>query len=113
MKMGGALNAERLTFWNTLARELLKAVHFPMCSSGISIAPQTFTLQLANRTQLAHHYIQYALAMNYFQQDFFKVPRGHSSTEMTLERASSNIKVTTKNKHEQSANATTEISKQL
>jgi len=44
-----------------LAKELLDAVHFPACSLGALAAPQTFTLTPANHTQLAHHYIQYAV----------------------------------------------------
>jgi len=39
------------------------------------------SLQLANHTQLAHHYIQYALStlsvLFLIQEDFFKVPHSH------------------------------------
>jgi len=53
------------------------------------------SLQLATHTELAHHYIQYALS-------FFLSPRGflqsttwtHQSTEIALERAASHIEVT-------------------
>ena len=74
--------------------------------SSTSAGPQTFTLTPGIHTQLAHHYIQYALGtvslfLNFiFYILFFKIPRGflpskvqpHQSTEMTLERATSHIK---------------------
>ena len=43
---GWGLECQKVNFleYLELARELLDAVHFPTCSSGTSVAPQTFTL---------------------------------------------------------------------
>ena len=83
------------TFYSTLARELLDAVHFPACSLGASAATHTFALTLiATHTELAHHYILYVLRTLSIQEDFFKVPHGHIKA-LTLERVASHIKVTT------------------
>ena len=38
----------------------LDAIHFPACSLGASATPHS--LQLATHTELAYHYIQYALS---------------------------------------------------
>jgi len=48
------------------------------------------SLQLATHTEVAHHYIQYALSTLCFSS----ITWPHQSTEMVLERAASYIKVT-------------------
>ena len=57
--------------------------------------------QLATQTELAHHYIQYALATLsvfffnfYIERVFQSTAQPHQSTKMALERAASHIKVT-------------------
>jgi len=76
----------------------MDAIHFPAYSLGASAAAHSHSLQLATDTELAHHYIKYALStlsrllftFFYVQKDFFEAPRGHIKA---LERATSHIKV--------------------
>jgi len=60
-----------------LARELLDAILFPALWVLQQPRKHSHSLQLANHTQLAHHYIQWALTTLRFQEDFFKVPHSH------------------------------------
>ena len=56
---------------------------------------QSHSLQLATHTELAHHYIQYALSTLTLSPRVFlqSTTWPHQSTEMALERATSPIKV--------------------
>ena len=72
-------------------------ITFPTCSLGTSAAHRhSHSFQLATHTELAHHYIQYALQTLPFKAEEFlqSTTWPHQSTEMTLERAASHIEVT-------------------
>jgi len=68
MKMGGAKNTK------TLAREFLDTVHFPAFSLSASVAPQTFMLGRYSHSNSASLYMYAVRFMNFYREDFFKVP---------------------------------------
>jgi len=73
------------------------AIHFPGCPSGASAAPQAFLLtasSYSHSTSTVLHSICFMISSRF---SFFLSPstaRSYQSTEMTFERAASNIKVT-------------------
>ena len=97
----------RSSFWSTLARELLDAIHFPTCSSASSAAPQTFTLtpaSLSHSTSTSLHSIGFINSFRFFCCCFVfflsrrgvlqSIARPPQSTAMPLERAAGHIKGT-------------------
>jgi len=67
--------------FNTLARELVDAIHFPALWVLQQPRKHSHSLQLANHTQLAHHYIQWALStLSVSKRISSKYRQAHQST---------------------------------